>query len=420
MVNFYKSQYGQDRYINENYFKNKIGGVFVDIGAHDGESLSNTFFFEKALNWSGICIEPHPKIFSKLKQNRKCILVEGCAWSEDTNKVFRMIEGYSEMLSGIVEVYEDQHVERINKEVESLNQKTTDINMKCYDINKLLLDNNFKKIDFLSLDIEGGELEVLKCIDFYKFNIKTIAVENNYENKDIRNLLFSKGYNLVNRLHTDDIFVIHPEVEIIKNYFTDQDNLTIFDIGACDFKESIIFKSSFKNSKVYSFEPDSYNIDKFSQNAIRFGIEVLPIALSDSDGEVLFYPSDNLNGKTWKNSGSIAKPVIKEGTSEGIFHDGLEYDLKGCKVKSKRFDTFCIENNINNIDYLHIDVQGAEMKVLKCLGDFRPKLIFAETSEFETYETGTNLEDFDNFMKDLGYIIKNRFKYDTLYEFYGS
>ena len=208
MDNFYQSQYGQDRFLNETFFKNRTNGVFLDIGAHDGKTLSNTFFFEKTLNWRGLCIEPHPKVFNALKENRSCILVEGCAWKEDTTKTFRMIEGYSEMLSGLVDSYHPDHITRINAEVSSMNQTLSDIEVKCYDINKLLLDNNLTSIDFLSIDIEGGELEVLKCIDYTKVEIGIILVENNYKDQELRTFLDSKGYNFVSELAIDDVFVL--------------------------------------------------------------------------------------------------------------------------------------------------------------------------------------------------------------------
>lgn len=54
--------------MNERFFKNLKNGVFFDIGAHDGVSLSNTYFFEKELGWSGICLEPIPEVFERLKK----------------------------------------------------------------------------------------------------------------------------------------------------------------------------------------------------------------------------------------------------------------------------------------------------------------------------------------------------------------
>lgn len=207
MENIYQSQYQQDAILNQLYFKDKQNGVFVDIGAHDGKTLSNTYFFEKGLKWKGICIEPLPKVFQQLKANRDCILVEGCAWKEDTTKTFRMIEGYSEMLSGLVDTYPQQHIDRINTETANNPQVVKDIEVQCYDINKLLASNNLLNIDLLSIDIEGGELEVLKQIDYDTVNIDVLLVENNYEDETLRSFLQSKGYIYTYRIAIDDVFV---------------------------------------------------------------------------------------------------------------------------------------------------------------------------------------------------------------------
>jgi FkbM family methyltransferase len=207
MENIYQSQYQQDAILNQLYFKDKQNGVFVDIGAHDGKTLSNTYFFEKSLNWKGLCIEPLPKVFQQLKLNRDCLLVEGCAWKEYTTKTFRMIEGYSEMLSGLVDTYPQQHIDRISAETIHTPQMVKDIQVQCYDINKLLLDNDLLNIDLLSIDIEGGELEVLKQIDYEKVNIDILLVENNYEDEELRSFLQSKGYTYSSRISIDDVFV---------------------------------------------------------------------------------------------------------------------------------------------------------------------------------------------------------------------
>lgn len=211
--NLYQSQYEQDRLINENCFKNKVGGVFVDIGAHDGKSLSNTYFYEKALGWKGLCIEPLPKVFEQLKQNRSCILVEGAAWKEDTTRPFRIIEGYPEMLSGFVDTYPPAHKERIIEEIAQMGGQYTDVNIQCFNINKLLLKHNLTKIDFLSIDVEGGELDILSSIDYNTIQIQVILAENNYEDENLRNFLIGKGYKLTARIVIDDVYVLSEDYE---------------------------------------------------------------------------------------------------------------------------------------------------------------------------------------------------------------
>ncbi len=88
----------QDKYLNENVFKNKKNGVFIDIGAYNGVDLSNTFFFEKELNWSGICFEPIKDAFELLCKNRKCKCINACVSDKDGEVSFLQCNKNIEML----------------------------------------------------------------------------------------------------------------------------------------------------------------------------------------------------------------------------------------------------------------------------------------------------------------------------------
>ncbi len=211
----YYSQYGQDKFINETYFKNRKSGVFLDIGAFDGIDGSNSYFFETELDWSGVCIEPLPEIFNKLKNNRKCVSINGCAWNKNDTKTFRMISGYNEMLSGLVDCYDDKHIHRITSEAKDRKEKIEDIIVKCFDINEILKNNNLFNIDLLSIDVEGAEFDIISAIDFDKYDIKVIVAENNYDDNKVRNLLASKGYDFEHRLTIDDVFVKKTNFKIV-------------------------------------------------------------------------------------------------------------------------------------------------------------------------------------------------------------
>lgn len=214
----YKSQFNQDSYLNKNFFNNKKNGVFVDIGAHDGVNLSNTYFYEKELKWRGLCVEANPSIFEQLKQNRKCLLVNGCAWHENTVKKFRKIDGPDiDMLSGLVDSYCNKHEKRIDNELEQTKGKYKDIDVNCYNLTELLENNNLTEIDFLSIDTEGSELEILEHLDFEKIDTKILLVENNYEDKKLRKLLKNKGYKFYTRLVIDDIFIKDYDEKVNNN-----------------------------------------------------------------------------------------------------------------------------------------------------------------------------------------------------------
>jgi FkbM family methyltransferase len=197
------SQYQQDLYIRETFFRDKNKGIFVDIGAHDGRTFSNTLLFEE-LGWDGICIEPLPHIFQKLKQNRKCKCIEGAVVDKEQEYVdFCSIDGYSEMLSGVIDFYDERHKKRIIDEGEVHKCTRTKIKVPCLNFNKVITEEN---IDLLSLDTEGGELNILKSIDYSKYNIKVIVVENNFAENSILNFLILKGYTYITTLGADQIF----------------------------------------------------------------------------------------------------------------------------------------------------------------------------------------------------------------------
>jgi FkbM family methyltransferase len=201
---------------------------------------------------------------------------------------------------------------------------------------------------------------------------------------------------------------IKNELEIIKSLYEKNPNLIVFDIGAHSFYDGVTYKNTFPTIDVYGFEADIKNINKYRHFAETNGVFVTNAALSDEDCEIMFYPSLEIYGQPHTDSGSIFKVII--GNPDMIWGDSY-------KVQSIRIDTFCDINNINNIDYIHMDVQGAEYKVISGLGKYRPTYIFAETDAFEVYDTGVTETQFNDLMSSLGYIIISKFEHDTLYKY---
>jgi FkbM family methyltransferase len=203
----YYSQYGQDKWLEENLFKNKKDGVFLEIGADDGIDKSNTLLFEKK-GWQGLCIEPSPKRYKLLKKNRHC-LCENIAISNSIGKKkFLDISGWGKGLSGIIDYYDEEHKDRIKFELDNPENKGSKIvKVKTDKLSNILSKYNIKNVDFCSIDVEGGEMDVIKSIDFSDVNIRVIMVENNYNKKDVYNYLIKKGFIFIKRIEIDDIYV---------------------------------------------------------------------------------------------------------------------------------------------------------------------------------------------------------------------
>ena len=203
----FPSQSGQDKIIKNYFFKDKKHGFFVEIGAFDGIMGSNCFHFEKFLNWEGIAFEPSNTQFEKLKQNRNCQLINKAIAPEEKEVEFLEVEeGYTQMSGILNEKFISE--ETIKKDPRSKTKKII-ITTTTFDKN-IPVD---KEIDYLSIDIEGGEMELLDSIDFKKYNIKVISVENNSPEKlNFKEFFDKKNFNYFDRVGQDEIFYN-------KNYF---------------------------------------------------------------------------------------------------------------------------------------------------------------------------------------------------------
>lgn len=201
----------QDKYLNEEVFKGKRNGVFIDVGAHDGVTYSNTCFFERELGWDGICIEPIPAIFQKLEKNRNCVCIQGGIADSNSKEKFLCVTSfdeaeYTEMLSGLLNTYDPRHIKRIEAEIEKFGGKKEIIEIECYRLSYILEHHNIKHVDYLSIDVEGSEMKVLNSIDFSKVHIDVITIENNYGTKDIENFLNARGYKRIKKLSGDEVY----------------------------------------------------------------------------------------------------------------------------------------------------------------------------------------------------------------------
>ena len=206
----YSSQYNQDKYLEENIFKGFKNGVFVDVGAHDGISLNNTLYFERNNNWTGINIEPIKSVYDSLLINRpKSININCAVCNIDGETEFLCNRGYTEMLSGIKDTFDKRHLQRIEHENNQMGSITETIKVKTKRLETILDENAIRNINYLSIDVEGAEYEVIKSINFDKVFIDIIGFENNYEDVSIPIVKYLEEKNYVVFYKHLDIFMIH-------------------------------------------------------------------------------------------------------------------------------------------------------------------------------------------------------------------
>lgn len=198
----YHSEHGQDKYLAENVFPGKRGGVFVEFGAIDGIITSNTLYFEKEMGWIGLCVEPIPEQFDKLRRNRGCFC-ENYAISDKLGKAKFVVVEDVVGWSGIYETIEPQHRNRITENGSSLRE----IQVVTIPIARLLRKYRFFEIDYMTIDTEGNEEKIIRSFPFDEFNVKVFDIENNFGNYDISAFMLKHKYRVVEQLGPNQIFV---------------------------------------------------------------------------------------------------------------------------------------------------------------------------------------------------------------------
>ena len=206
----FNSQCNQDKFLETNIFKGYKNGFYVDVGAHDGIIINNTLYFEKNNNWTGINIEPIKKVFDNLVINRLTSININCAvCNSDGETDFVCNRGYTEMLSGIKDTFDNRHIRRLEHENKYHGSTTDIIKVKTKKLETIFDENNVTHVNYLSIDVEGAEFEVIKSINFDKVFIDVIGFENNYDDTSVPivEYLQNKGFIVINK--SLDIFMIN-------------------------------------------------------------------------------------------------------------------------------------------------------------------------------------------------------------------
>ena len=206
----FNSQDNQDRYLETNVFKGHTSGFYVDVGAHDGVSINNTLYFEKTHQWTGINIEPIKKVFDNLMINRPTNINLNCAvCNNDGETEFICNTGYTEMISGIKDTFDDRHFQRLYSENAEMGSTTEVIRVNTKRLETIFDEHRVSHVNYLSIDVEGAEFEVIKSINFSKVFIDVIGFENNYEDVSVPIVAYleNQGYKVIHK--SLDIFMIH-------------------------------------------------------------------------------------------------------------------------------------------------------------------------------------------------------------------
>ena len=178
-----KSQLFQDLFVLFN-FNEKRNGTFLEFGATDGFSLSNTYLLENSYEWKGVLAEPSPQWHESLNKNRpNCKIINDCIYSE-SGKSLDFFVSNTGVLSTIEEFkHSDLKSMPGNSKIRNSGGYSTKVS--SISLNDVFIKYfNSSPIDYMSIDTEGSELEILRNFDFKKFGPSILTVEHNHSDEE--------------------------------------------------------------------------------------------------------------------------------------------------------------------------------------------------------------------------------------------
>jgi len=189
------------------YFNYK-NGVFLEVGANDGFKQSNTYYLEKILKWNGVLIEGIPDLYNECLKNRsRKNHIVNCALVSDTHSRETIEMHYADLMSTTAGAFGSQKTEqehiKTGLSVQQI-EKSYSVAVNARTLTEVLISapDNFKNIDFFSLDVEGYEIDVLKGLNFKLFTPKYILIETNNLESVLNQI--GNNYKLIEKLTYHD------------------------------------------------------------------------------------------------------------------------------------------------------------------------------------------------------------------------
>jgi len=188
------SQFNEDKILSE-IFHGRTSGFCVEVGANNGIQDSTSLFFEN-LGWKCLLVEPNPELCSELRKNRKrSVLYECAVTNEDETTLTLFVAEGADRANGVstVSTQEDCH-ERIKR----LGFVTRPVVVRGMTLNKILTDADIReRIDFISIDVEGHELEALQGFSLEKWRPRILLIEDNSNFADLSVCAFLRSFGYI-------------------------------------------------------------------------------------------------------------------------------------------------------------------------------------------------------------------------------
>ena len=190
--------------------------------------------------------------------------------------------------------------------------------------------------------------------------------------------------------------------------------LTIFDIGACEGEDSVRYSRLFPAARIYAVEAVPSNVERCRATVSKYGarnVVIVPYALADTDGIHTMYVSSGSppgvsRAGDW-DYGNKSSSLLEPGLHQSI-HPWVEFSER-IQVETRRLDTVCDELGVKRIDFIHLDVQGAELMVLAGAGSYLADVaaVWLEVEAVALYRGQPLAAEVASFMRHRGFALRN-------------
>lgn len=201
------AQFGEDR-ILARIFTGRTEGWCAEVGAYDGRTGSATLLFER-MGWHCLLVEPHPSSVEQIRRNRACAVTHCAASSVEGETRFFVAEGVEQMST--MQADRDHH-----RWIAEVGGTVCEITVRTARLDDLLVEAGFTELQFLTIDVEGHELEVLRGLSLERFTPRIVIVEENLRRResDVARHMAAHGYVNFKRTGVNDWYAHSSDADL--------------------------------------------------------------------------------------------------------------------------------------------------------------------------------------------------------------
>lgn len=200
---------------------------------------------------------------------------------------------------------------------------------------------------------------------------------------------------------------VKPFYQFINQRISKDDVRVILDIGSLHCLESVEFAKKYKNAKIFAFEANPTSYDICLENSKDYpSIQVINKAVNDYDGTCKFYPIDKEKTITpWEDGNQGASSLFVANGDYDFIEKYVQFEIE---IPCTRIDTWCKENNVESVDAVWMDLQGAELKALQSMGNILDtiQVIHTELEMNPIYENQCLFNDVNEFLYENGFELE--------------